>query len=250
MEDGSRNPYAPPIARVERDEAAPIGASGSLEDAVAGNYEFTIGGVMTEAWALVPGFKGSFWGALGLIYLVFIVFGVVFAIATGDIGGPPSIWLQILNGLLGIIMSPLFVGLMALGVRRACGLPVSFSMVFGYIHKAPVLIAAALLVTLLTYVGLFLLILPGIYLAVAYGMTLPLLAFNQLGIWQAMETSRRTITHRWFALFGLYLVICLLMAVSALPLLIPLVWTLPWSLLVFGVVYRRMFGVPPGLAGA
>jgi hypothetical protein len=248
MENGSRNPYTPPVARVS-DEPVPIGATGSLEDAVAGNYEFTIGGVMSEAWALVPGFKGSFWGATGLIYLVFLVVGVAFGIAAAS-GEPPSIWLQILNGLVGIILSPLFVGLVALGVRRACGLPVSFSMVFGYIRKAPVLIAAALLVTLLTYVGIFLLILPGIYLGVAYGMTLPLLAFNELGIWQAMETSRRTITHRWFGLFGLYLVLGVLVTLSALLLLIPLIWTLPWSILVFGVVYRRMFGVPPGFVSA
>jgi hypothetical protein len=247
VENDSRNPYAPPGARVS-DEPVSIGASGTLEDAVAGNYEFTIGGVMSEAWALVPGFKGSFWGAALLIYLIFFVVGLVFGLAAAR-GEPPSIWLQIFNGLLGIILSPLFVGLMALGVRRACGLPVSFSMVFDYLRKAPVLIGAALLVTLLTYVGIFLLILPGIYLGVAYGMALPLLAFNELGIWRAMETSRRTITHRWFALFGLYLVVSILIVLSGLLLLIPLVWTLPWGMLVFGVVYRRMFGVPPSMAG-
>jgi hypothetical protein len=158
--------------------------------------------------------------------------------------------LQIVNGLAGVILSPLFVGLIAIAVRRACGMPVSFSMVFGYIRRAPVLIGAALLVTLLTYLGLLLLLLPGIYLSLAYGMTLPLLAFHDLGIWRAMETSRRAITHHWFGFFGLYLLMGILVVLSALLLLIPLIWTLPWAVLVVGVVYRRMFGAPSAEAAA
>ena len=243
VENDSRNPYAPPGARLESAEP-PAGPSGSLADGVAGTYEFSIGEIMKEAWALVPGFKGPFWGALLLIYLVFIVVGVVFAFMIGARGEPPSLWLQVANGLVGVIVSPVIAGLLVLGVRRASGLPVSFTMAFGYIRKAPVLIGAALLVMLLTYLGIALLVLPGIYLAVAYGMTLPLLALNDLGIWPAMETSRRAITHHWFGFFGLYLVMVMLIVLSALLLLIPLIWTLPWALLVIGVAYRRMFGVP------
>lgn len=251
MENNSRNPYAPPGARLERDKAPPVGSSGSLEDAVAGRYDFSIGEIMSEAWGLVPGFKGPFWGALLLIYLVFIVIGVVSALTIGGgLGGEqPTIWLQIVNGLAGLILSPLIVGLMAIAVRQACGMPVSFSMAFGYIRRAPVLIGAALLVTLLTYLGFLLLLLPGIYLSLAYGMTLPLLAFHDLGIWRAMETSRRAITHHWFGFFGLYLLMTILIMLSALLLLIPLIWTLPWAMLVFGVAYRRMFGVPSAEAG-
>jgi len=251
VENKSRNPYAPPGTRLERDEAAPVGPSGSLEDAVAGRYDFSIGEIMSEAWGLVPGFKGPFWGALLLIYLVLIVIGVVSAVTLGGGLGneQPTIWVQIVNGLAGIILSPLFVGLIAIAVRQAGGMPVSFSMVFGYIRRAPVLIGAALLVTLLTYLGFLLLILPGIYLSLAYGMTLPLLAFHDLGIWRAMETSRRAITHHWFGFFGLYLLMSVLIVLSALLLLIPLIWTLPWAMLVVGVTYRRMFGVPSAEAG-
>ncbi|HEX5047119.1 MAG TPA: hypothetical protein VFX89_08375 [Gammaproteobacteria bacterium] len=230
---------------MDRESQAPVGASGSLEDAVSGNYEFSIGDIMSEAWSLLPGFKGPMWGAVLLIYLLFFLAGLVlvFALTGGD--GPPSIvWLQIFNGILGVIMMPLIMGVVALGVRHASGLPVSFTMAFGYLRKAPVLIGAALLVTLLTYLGIALLILPGIYLGLAYGMTLPLLMFNDLGIWRAMETSRRAITHHWFGFFGLYIVMGVLVGLSALLLLIPLIWTLPWAVLVAGVAYRRMFGVP------
>jgi hypothetical protein len=246
VESNSRNPYAPPGAPVERDERAAVGSSGSLEDAVAGRYDFSIGDIMREAWDLVPGFKAPFWGATVLIYLVFLVIAIVGGLIGGGLGdGQPPLWLQIVNGLAGIVLSPLFVGLIAMATRHACGMPVSFSLAFRYIRRAPVIIGAALLVTLLTYVGFLLLLIPGIYLAFAYGMTLPLVAFNDLGIWRAMETSRRAITHHWFGFFGLYFAVSILVTLSALLLLIPLIWTLPWAMLVFGVAYRRMFGAPP-----
>ena len=57
-----------------------------------------------------------------------------------------------------------------------------------------------------------------------------------------METSRKSLTHKWFRIFGLYLVVGLIVAVSALPLGIPLIWTFPWALMVMGVLYRRIFG--------
>jgi hypothetical protein len=239
-----RNPFEPPRAALEG--PAPVGAAGSLEDAVAGRYDFTIGEVMSEAWGLVKGFKGSFWGAAFVIYGVLIVATLVWSAISFALFGREhgQIINAIVNGIISAFMTPLLVGILAMAIRRAAGLPVSFSMAFAYLGKAPVMIGAGLLTTLLTYVGIVLLVIPGIYLSVAYGMTLPLLAFNNLGVWRAMETSRKTVTHKWWRVFGLYLCVGLLVGLSALPLGIPLIWTFPWAILVMGVLYRRMFGIP------
>jgi uncharacterized membrane protein len=64
-----------------------------------------------------------------------------------------------------------------------------------------------------------------------------------LGPWQAIETSRKAVTKRWFQYFLLLLVVGLVVFVSARPLGIGLVWTAPWAINVIGVVYRRTFGV-------
>jgi uncharacterized membrane protein len=74
-------------------------------------------------------------------------------------------------------------------------------------------------------------------------MTYPLIVDRRLTSWKAMETSRRAVTKRWFQFFGLLIVVGLLIAVSAIPLGIGLIWTAPWSVNVIGVVYRRTFGV-------
>jgi hypothetical protein len=57
-----------------------------------------------------------------------------------------------------------------------------------------------------------------------------------------METSRKAITKKWLKMFLTGLVAAVLTTLSGL-LLIPLIWTLPWFVLVTAVVYRRMFGV-------
>jgi hypothetical protein len=59
-----------------------------------------------------------------------------------------------------------------------------------------------------------------------------------------MTTSRQAIRHKWWRVFGLGLLVALLTGVSALGLLIPLIWTIPWAMMTTGVLYRRIFYAP------
>ena len=92
-------------------------------------------------------------------------------------------------------------------------------------------------------IGTVLLVLPGIYLAVSYQLALPLVADKGLGPWEAMEASRKTVTHKWFTFFGLGLVAGLAAAGSVFLLGIPLIWVLPACLIGMGIVYRNALGV-------
>jgi hypothetical protein len=247
------NPFQPPEA--EPDVVRPTLPNGSLEDALAGNYDFEISEVLREAWRLTNGFKAAFWGPALVTYglVIALVFGATKVIAGDNAGFAVRF---AINLGCSALFAPLVMGVMMLGVRRAAGLPVSFQTTFSYFHKAGAAIVAALSTTLLTYLGLVFLVLPAIYLGVAFGMTMPLIADRNLAPWNAMETSRRAITHKWFAFFGTYLIVGILTCLSALPLGIGLIWTVPWSMLVIGVLYRRIFGVassasaaPIGVAG-
>jgi hypothetical protein len=238
MIDGTNNPYDPPKADVNA-QVLEIGASGSLEDALAGRYEFDIGQVMREAWNLTSGMKASFWGAAFIVYAIFFVL----ALAAASVAGKSGVMQFIPSIVLGTLGPVLFIGLIMMGVRRAAGLPVSFATAFSCIDRALTVFLASLLTTLLTYIGIALIILPGIYLAIAYCMTMPLIADRRFGPWQAIETSRKAVTKRWFQFFWLFIVVGLLVMVSMIPLGIGLIWTAPWSINVIGVVYRRTFGV-------
>jgi len=239
------NPYEAPRAELDAPTAAAHGAN--VEDALAGRYSFTVSEVMNEAWRLVKGMKGTFWGAAIVLGIIFIVFqalcGVLFVAVISKI---TDSWIvkQVFNGLMGALMTPFLIGMQMMCVRRALGEPISFSMAFGYFSRAGTAIAAGLLTTLLTYAGLAALIIPGIYLAIAYSLTYTIVGDQEVTAWKAMETSRRAISHRWWDVFGLGLLVGLLTGVSALGLLIPLIWTIPWAMMTTAVLYRRMFYAP------
>lgn len=232
------NPYEAPKADLNQQPIA-AGDSGTLEDALAGRYKFEIGDVMREAWKMTSGMKGAFWGGAALLYLAYMAFIVVGGLL---FKGSQSLGM-VFNIVLGAVAPVLFIGIVSMGVRRAAGMRIAFETAFGSFGRAAPAFIAGLLSSLLIYVGLILLIVPGIYLAVGYCMTMPLIVDRSLPPWKALETSRKAVTKRWFPFFGLLLAVGLVVFISALPLGIGLIWSLPWAINVVGVVYRRVFGV-------
>ena len=222
---------------------------GSLEKAVAGKYEFRVGEVLSEAWSKVPGSKLKIVGAM-------FIYAVLATLVTGFI----SIFLdaqpyydadQLVQGfmidtLVGWIASPATIpvslGVLLLGYARANDEELRIDAIFNYYVLVWPLFFASILITLLTYVGFALLLLPGIYLSVAYSFTLPLMVDKKLDIWGAMEVSRQAVTPHWFTIAGVNGTMVILIVLSALPFGIGLIWTIPLMMIVQGVMYRKIFG--------
>ena len=61
--------------------------------------------------------------------------------------------------------------------------------------------------------------------------------------WQAMETSRKTLTKHWFKFLLFLLAMVLIMVVSAIPAGIGLIWTAPMMALAYAIAYREVFGL-------
>ncbi len=226
----------------------PPPASGRFSQGVNPRTDFTIGEALNEAWRYTKGAKGAIWAAVGMMYLVMLVLGFGLGFMQGVFGLDPAsaagIWAEIGVQTLISAFSTLFTaGLMYIGVRRAAEKSYSWKMVFAGFQMAMKLLIAGILMTLLVISGLVLLVLPGIYLAVGYTMTLPLMLDRQLEPWQAMEISRKAIHRVWWKIFGLFFVMGLLYLVSAIPLGIGLIWTIPMFVILGGVVYRYLFGI-------
>lgn len=64
---------------------------------------------------------------------------------------------------------------------------------------------AGFLMSIMIMIGLCFFLLPGIYLAIAYQFTIPLIIFGKLDAWTAMETSRKIITKN-FGRFLLFMI--------------------------------------------
>ncbi len=75
-----------------------------------------------------------------------------------------------------------------------------------------------------------------------YYLAFPLIVDKNLGPWEALEASRKAVGKRWFAVFGFAFLLGLINMVAMIPMGIGLVWSVPLSVIAFGILYRNVFG--------
>lgn len=225
-------------------------ANGNINDALSGNYALDIGSVFSEAWEKTKGFKFKALVAFTILYLILFLatFGLTLMLGNdiqADQGDPIMAFaIQLIMQLVvALLIYPLSAGIMMMGIHQVSGKPVSIGMMFGYYDQTIRLLLLYIVMVIMIFIGLILLILPGIYLMVAYAMAMPLLIEKQMGVWEALETSRKALSKRWFTVFALFILLGLVVAVSALPLGIGLIWTIPLSVCVMAAMYKTIFGV-------
>ena len=232
-----RNPYTTPESDLHGGSAGVSG--GSIEAALAGESNWEIGQVISESWQNLAGFKGSYWLGLLIYFAIAFAISFVFAFLAGE-----SVMIAFIGEIISnLVTLPILAGIWMIALRRAADLPVSGGMVLQFYQKIWPLFLMFILISIFTMLGFLLLIIPGIYLAVAYSLAIPLMVEKDLDIWESMEVSRKAVSKCWFRMFGLFIVLLLILAVSAIPLGIGLIWALPLAMLTVGTVYREMFGV-------
>ena len=217
-------------------------------DTETADYDFSIGAVLSEAWEKTNGLKGSFWAAGAILFAVILILGVVLGGGSVFLAGQGDASSGMLMGLaiqlvMIAVMYPFMAGIVMLGIERSVDLPLSYKSVFTYFAYTLPLLGVAVLMSVLVTIGFILLIIPGIYLSLAYMFAVPLVVEKNLGIWDAMETSRKAVTSHWFKLFFLFFIMMIILMVSALPFGIGLIWTYPMMVAMMGVMYRDIFGV-------
>ena len=223
--------------------------SGPTDKAPTGVNRIKIGEIFSEAWQKTAGSKGSFLLALGIYVIIYaaLATGSSFiskALTESNLSPLTTSFVQFFSSLALLAAStPLWGGLIMMGIKRATGQPVRTTEPLKYFHKTLPLLGLMILMQLMIFIGLVLLVLPGIYLFVSYMMAVPLMLEKNLSPWQALETSRKTITPQWFRFFGFALVLMLLALIAALPLMIGFIWAYPCAMIATGILYRNMFGM-------
>ncbi len=177
----------PPVAAGE----APRPAAEALER----DYRIRIGDCFGRSWDLVT---RNFWLLVGASFVAGLI-------ASG--GFIP--YLGIVASL--ILAGPMMGGLTAFYLKKMRGQPARFGDIFlGFGPQFGALLAAYLVCMILTAIGFFLLLLPGIYLAVSWMFAIPLVIDRKMPFWDAMELSRRVILRHWWTMFGFALLLLLL----------------------------------------
>ena len=226
-------------------EPTETGQYGSLERGLAGQYELKPVEVIKEAWAMLPGMKSPFWIAA----VIYSGLAFIFSFVTTTVAGDPATGVVNWVGYIAmyllqmIILTPMAAGLMMIGIKHAVGAPINFNEIYQHFDKTMPLFLTMLLMTILIIIGIFLLLIPGLYLSVGFALALPLVIDKRMGPIEALTTSCKAITHKWFSFFGFWLLSMLILLAGILALFVGVVWAYPLVVLGLGIIYRDMFGV-------
>ena len=226
-------------------EAVKPGEYGSVENALKGNYNFNIKEVLTEAWEKTNGNKASIFGAtICLTVISFVIAAISFSIfpQTGSSLSLGDLLNTVANALL---TGPIFAATLLMGIKVSVNKKITINEIGKYWHKILPIFLIYMAIYFLIVLGIIALVLPGVYLMVSYMMAIQLLVEKDMGIWEALETSRKAITKKWFTMFFYLIILLVTIVVSAIPLLIGLIWTVPFMNIASGIIYRNMFGVEP-----
>jgi uncharacterized membrane protein len=171
----------------------------------------------------------------------FIAFSLVYLVALTVISYPRGIgWLA-----AAAIHEPLIAGYIIVAAKLMQGRNPNFSDFFGgfqFRFFLP-LVLLGLVSRVLITIGLFLLIIPGLYLAVSYIFAALLVVDRRLDFWAAMEESRRRVTPRWFSFFVLVLLLVLVNIAGILALGVGLLVSIPISWCALVAAYDDLFGL-------
>ena len=204
------------------------------------NVAWRISDVLKTAKDKRVGFKARYFMA----FVAYMAISVVIELTREWVFGSSddgSVTAVAAEAVIALLMMPLGVGLGLLGIRRASGRDTPVSTLWEPYTMAVPLLIMFILMGVLIVGGLLLLILPGIYLAIAYSFAPYLIIEKGLGVWESLETSRKAITQYWWRYFGLMLVSGLLVIAGIIPLFIGLIWVLPLITIAAGEVFVETF---------
>jgi len=182
-----------------------------------------IGSCLSRGWALV---RGDFWPVVGVTLLILLL----------RTAAPTLLIGVFING-------PLMGGLCLYFLKKIRGEAASVGTAFSGFSIAFVpLFLGSLVTTVLTAAGFCCLLLPGIYLAVAWSFTPALVVDKRIGFWTAMGLSRKTISKHWWKFFGFILVLGLIKMAGMLVFFVGYLVAAPVALAALMYAYEDIFG--------
>ena len=187
-----------------------------------------LGGYLKTGWGLFMQYPGGFVGFCLLNLVIQAALRVI------PFVGPVAAF---------AVTTPLFMGNFIVSAKLLQGQTPEFRDFFaGFQYYLPLLLLS-LVAGLVIGIGTVLLIIPGIYLAVAYLFASYLVVDRRLDFWPAMELSRLTVNPRWFGYFAFVLLLALLNLAGVIALGVGLLVTIPLSFCTVTAAYAELFGL-------
>lgn len=192
----------------------------------SGASQLQIGELLKQSWEIYTKNVGLLIGAMVLLTLIIVV---------GN-------WYTL--GLAGIVLQgPLMLGFVALAMGMIRAEPVDFNIFFSGFQRFLPAFMANLLITIFTTVGLFLCIIPGLFVSMLYMLTYYYMFDRKLDFWPSMEASRKTVMANLGEWILFWLVILGINILGALPCFLGWLITGPLSIIAIGLAYGKIVGV-------
>lgn len=99
---------------------------------------------------------------------------------------------------------------------------------------------------ILITIGTFLLVIPGIWLAVGVTLSMPMIVFAKTDFWDSIKMSVKLVNKNWFQFLALWIVIILLNFVGVMFLFVGLLVTIPVTFCILYCVYKEVVGFSGG----
>lgn len=177
--------------------------------------EFSIQESLSKGWEL---FKEQWLNTIAFSMLVFTLQGF------------STYYLEDYALLVSVVISPpLTAGFFLVANRISRGVEVNFANYFDGFSYWGIVIVTSLVSGILTFFGILALVLPGIYLAVAFMFGIPFALFSGMDFWTSLELSRKLITMNWWKFFGFVIVLVGLNILGFLCFFVGLLVTIPVS---------------------
>lgn len=244
---------------VDKDSIVQVG--GDIERALKGDYHLDVKTILKEAWQLTQGSRVSINGGLSVIFMLGML--VSFFIS-GYLGGIEAVLNDpqagmILNIVVTLVVWPFIAGIEMMGVLHSVGLKTQTKLIFTFLKRGSWVALCAILTSLLVSIGLQFFILPGIFLAVALSLTIPLVVEKRMSPLNAIILCLKATRFQWFKLFTIYFSLAIVLVLLALPLVLMAKTSMSFIGLIFfffglsylapmfyntkGILYREIFGM-------
>ena len=256
------NPYAPPsyTAPVQHYAEGVI----ALGEPPAIPIPLDVGFCIGQAWKYTRANLGPLLLMGIVIWLIGAVIGGGLTFIAAAIDGPPTIApikegspyqietpsgpMSIVAGLINQVIS-IFLGLGALRYAHILlsGEKPELSVIFSQGSKLFTTILATILYGLMVVLGLLAFIVPGIYLALRFGLYQQAIVEKNLGVIDSLKYSSQITRDNKLGLLGLYILAFFVVVAGFLALLVGLIWAIPTAWLSTTIAYRYLHSGPQGI---
>jgi uncharacterized membrane protein len=151
--------------------------------------------------------------------------------------------IPVAGSIAALLINPcMYAGLILVARKMDRGESTEFGDFFSGFNYFTQLFVGSLIVGIFVAIGMIFLVIPGIYLAVAWSFFSLFIIFANKEFWPAMEYSRKLINKEWFAFLGFFIILILINLAGAICLGVGLLVTIPATLIAVFAAYDDIVG--------